>query len=332
MPLPGFMNKLPDFEEKASSLIHVAAGIIRDESGRVLLSQRPEGKHLAGTWEFPGGKCEPGESWSRALERELHEELGIQASQISPYLTLTHAYCEHTVRLVLLEVGQVGGRPHGREGQALRWVEPTEMKSLEMPCADRPIVKALNISPHYAISPDPGHVGGIDAVLDWAESALAGGMRLLQLRAHSLAESELVELAWQFGRLAHDHGASWLLNGPARLALELGADGVHLTTRALMSARVRPLPEEKLVIASCHDRLELAQAGAIGVDMACVSPVAPTASHPQAEPLGWTGLAKLCELAPVPIFALGGMLPDDLQTARSHGAFGVAGIRRFVHR
>ncbi len=326
------MNLTPDFKDQSSAVIQVAAAIIRDDSGRILLSQRAAGKHLAGTWEFPGGKCEPGESWNRALERELHEELGIRASEITPYLTLTHAYPECTVRLVLLEVGRVQGRAHGREGQALRWADPTELPGLDMPAADRPIIKALSISPHYAISPEPQHPGDMSSVLDWAERSLAAGMRLLQLRAHSISEPELAELGLRFGVIARDHGALWLLNGPSRLALELGADGVHLTARALMSAKARPLPENKLVIASCHHRRELAQAGAIEADLACVSPVEHTSSHPHSEPLGWGGLARLCELAPVPVFALGGMSPDDLGTARRHGAFGVAGISGFACR
>ena len=323
------MNRSPDSRDIASAAIQVAAAIIRDESGRILLSQRPTGKHLAGTWEFPGGKCEPGESWNRGLERELHEELGIRSSQIMPYLTLTHTYPEHTVRLALFEVGRVEGRLHGREGQALRWADLTELPLLDMPAADRPIVKALSISPHYAISPEPDHIGGVGALLDWAEHSMAGGMRLLQLRAHSLPEPELAELGLRFGELARNHGALWLLNGPPGLALELGADGVHLTAHALQTAKSRPLPEDKLVIASCHHRQDLAHAGAIGADLACVSPVEYTSSHPQAKPMGWSGLARLCERTPVPVFALGGMSPDDLDSARRHGAFGVAGISGF---
>ena len=322
------MANEPEHREQGG-IIRVAAGLIRDRDGRILLSQRPAGKHLAGTWEFPGGKCEPDESWAGALERELHEELGVRVDRITPCLTLTHTYPEHTIRLALLEVGRVAGRVHGREGQALRWVEPDDLDSLDMPAADRPIVKALTLSPYYAITPDPSRMGGADAVLDWAEQAMANGARLLQLRAHSLAKEELSDLGYRLDALAKRCGARWLLNGSAALALELGADGVHLSGRALRQSKFRPLAEDKLVIASCHDTDELSRAGAIGADLVCVSPVRPTRSHPEAEPLGWSGLEVLCERSPLPVFALGGLAPGDLDKARGHGAFGVAGITGF---
>ncbi len=310
--------------------IRVAAGVIRDRSGNILLSQRPAGKHLAGTWEFPGGKCDADESAAQALIRELDEELGIQVESAAPLLALTHAYPERTVQLILMEVAAYRGHAHGREGQALRWVAAHELDALEMPAADRPIVKALSIDPRYAITPDPADLGGPSGLLEWADTAFAAGHRLMQLRAHSLGSAALTDLAGRFGALARRHGAQWLLNGPPELALELGADGVHLTGRALAETGTRPLPEDRLVMASCHDRHDLAQAGRIGADLVCLSPVGNTGSHPDAAPMGWAGLQALIRHAPLPVFALGGMAPDDLDQARRHGAFGVAGISAFA--
>jgi 8-oxo-dGTP diphosphatase len=315
--------------QDAAKSISVAAGLIRDELGRILLAQRPPGTHLAGTWEFPGGKCDPGERPDQALVRELDEELGVRVDSASPLLALTHAYPERTIRLILFEVTALRGEPRGCEGQALRWVPADELATLDMPPADRPIITALGLQPHYAITPDPVRVGGPDAVLAWARASLAAGHRLFQLRAHALEPDQLASLGRRLGQLVRSHDARWLLNGPAELALALDADGVHLSARALMACTRRPVPRDRVVIASCHDRVELERAGELGADLVCLSPVAETASHPAAQPLGWAGLESLCVHSPLPVFALGGLGPSDLHRARRHGAFGVAGISGF---
>lgn len=310
----------------------VAAGVVRDEHGRILLAERPDGKHLAGTWEFPGGKCESGESAHEALVRELREELDIEVLESSPLLSLTHDYAEKTVRLLLREVQAWRGTPVGLEGQPLRWARLDEMADLSMPAADRPMIRVMGLEPLYSISADPAELGGIEAfVADW-ERRLDAGYRLLQLRAHSLERGELADVARRCGELARDYGARWLLNGPVEIALASAADGVHLTARALMRDARRQVPEHLLLAASCHGIDELKRAGELGADFVCLSPVRPTASHPEAAALGWPGFAALCRHSPVPVMALGGLSIDDLETARGQGAFGVAGISGFADR
>ncbi|NEZ04760.1 Nudix family hydrolase [Wenzhouxiangella sp. XN201] len=314
---------------RSSERVQVVAGVLRDAEGRILLAQRPAGKHLAGTWEFPGGKREPGESAPAALARELAEELGIRVESVSPWLTLTHAYPEIVVRLQLYTVDGWHGRPHGCEGQSLKWVTNTEMHSLPMPAADRPIVRAFTIDDRYAITPDPRESEGRESLLDWARAALGRGIRLFQLRAKSLDETALAGLGREFGRLMAEADARWLLNGPPELAAEVGADGVHLDAARLNRLPARPLSGEFLVAASCHDEAALARAGELALDFVTVSPVQPTASHPGADTLGWDGFGCLCRCSPLPVFALGGVTPADLPLAREHGGFGVAGIRAF---
>lgn len=313
-----------------SDPIVVVAGILRDRQGRVLLARRPAGKHLAGTWEFPGGKCDPDESPEAALARELKEELGIGIPASEPLLTLTHDYPDRRIRLLLRTVADHRGRPRGLEGQELAWVAPADLHRYDMPPADRPIVKALALDGRYAITPNPTSPRGRERLVEWAEQCLAGGIGLIQLRAPLLEPHELADLATCFGPVVRRHGGRWLLNGPPELAEAAGANGVHLNARRLMSLARRPLADDRLVIASCHDAGELERAGAIGADFVTVSPVRPTPSHPQAVPLGWPGLARMCEVSPLPVFALGGLDADDLGRARRHGAFGVAGIRGFA--
>ena len=99
--------------------LDVVAGIIQDNQARFLLSQRPAHKHQGGRWEFPGGKVEPGETPAAALSRELEEELGIQAIDSVPFMTIDHDYPDLSVRLMFRQVTRWAGEPHGREQQPL---------------------------------------------------------------------------------------------------------------------------------------------------------------------------------------------------------------------
>ena len=124
-------------------IIHVVAAALVDGDGRVLLAQRPEGKSLAGLWEFPGGKLEPGESPEAALERELAEELGIAAPDLAPFTFVSFAYPDFHLVMLLYWCRAWAGQPEGRDGQALRWERPAAMPGLPMPPADVPLVEAL---------------------------------------------------------------------------------------------------------------------------------------------------------------------------------------------
>lgn len=123
----------------------VSAVAMVDADGRVLLNQRPEGKHLAGMWEYPGGKVEAGESPEAALIREIREELGVELCThcFAPLGFVSHAY-EHFHLLMLLYVAhRWEGIPQSREQQALTWKRPSEMRSMPMPPADVPLIHVL---------------------------------------------------------------------------------------------------------------------------------------------------------------------------------------------
>lgn len=122
--------------------VHVVAGVLRDARGRVLLARRTEGRDLAGLWEFPGGKVEPGESPEDALVRELREELGVEAEVGAPVACVP---LESPGRRLLLDVREVAfsGLPRGLEGQALAWVPLRKLSDYPMPPADVPVVAEL---------------------------------------------------------------------------------------------------------------------------------------------------------------------------------------------
>ncbi|SEA31640.1 (deoxy)nucleoside triphosphate pyrophosphohydrolase [Rubrimonas cliftonensis] len=126
-------------------LVLVAACALVDPDGRVLLAQRPEGKALAGLWEFPGGKLEPGETPEACLIRELAEELGVDtwASCLAPLSFASHGYDDFHLLMPLYVCRRWAGTAQGREGQALAWVQPRRLADYPMPPADRPLVAAL---------------------------------------------------------------------------------------------------------------------------------------------------------------------------------------------
>jgi mutator protein MutT len=125
--------------------IHVVAAAVIDARGRVLIAQRPAGKHLAGMWEFPGGKVEPGEARVDALRRELEEEIGIVIEMPRPLLRLTHTYSYGEVLLDVWVVRRYRGTPRSLDGQALRWCSRASLGTAGLLPADRPIVGALRL-------------------------------------------------------------------------------------------------------------------------------------------------------------------------------------------
>lgn len=127
-------------------LILVSAAALIDSEGRVLLAQRPAGKHLAGTWEFPGGKVETGESPEVALIRELQEELSINTGRacLAPIAFASHSYAHAHIVLMLFACRKWQGRPAPMAGSALKWVRPRDMFALDMPPADLPLIGQLD--------------------------------------------------------------------------------------------------------------------------------------------------------------------------------------------
>ena len=126
-------------------VVLVAAVALIDADGRVLLARRPEGKPLAGLWEFPGGKLDPGETPEAALIRELGEELGIDvaASCLAPFTFTSHSYPDFHLLMPLYLCRKWQGIPVAREGQRLAWVRPERLGEFAMPPADKPLVAML---------------------------------------------------------------------------------------------------------------------------------------------------------------------------------------------
>jgi 8-oxo-dGTP diphosphatase len=133
----------------------VVAAVIRDGNGRVLLTRRPDGKHMGGLWEFPGGKIEDGESPADALVRELAEELGVTIAVGPPMTFAVHEEPELRILLLFYSAEIVGGEPCGDEGQAIAWVSPRELASYPTPPADAALVAHLASLDHHEVQDLP---------------------------------------------------------------------------------------------------------------------------------------------------------------------------------
>ncbi len=322
-----------------TKIVEVAAAVLQKPDGSFLLAQRPEGKAYAGYWEFPGGKIEPGETPYHALVRELREELGITVTTAYHWLTRVFTYPHATVRLNFFRVTAWGGELHPHEGQQLAWQSPPtltlshegERKQFvrnvsvsPVLSANAPILRALQLPSLYAIS-NAAELGS-DEFLQRLQQALRNGLRLVQMREKNLPRAALRELSLRVLELAHAYGALVLINGDIELAQEIGADGVHLNSAQLAALSTRP--DLEWCAASCHSVDELQLTVEMGLDFAVLSPVLPTQSHPGAAHLGWQAFATMAAGSAIPVYALGGLIQDDMEAAWQHGAHGIALLRQ----
>ena len=313
---------LPDY----SDYLHVAAAVIEDRFGRILLARRPEHLHQGGLWEFPGGKIEEGEDTRQALVRELEEEVGIRVSRAMPLIRIPYAYPDRKVLLDIWRVSAFDNQAHGAEGQIIEWVEPERLRDYEFPAANRPIVTAAMLPSRYLITPEPGDVEHWPIFLTSLGALIDGGIRLVQLRAKQLNRNEFSQLAKDVIALGREKGVTVLLNSSIDCARELGADGVHLSSSRLQHLQQCPRDYDGWLAASCHSLDELRRAMSCGVDFAVVSPIKPTGSHPGVSPIGWSDFQCFTELSGIPLFALGGMSESDIETAWLYGGQGIAAI------
>lgn len=307
----------------ARPVIRVACGVLCRADGRVLMAQRPEGKIAAGWWEFPGGKIEADESPRAALARELHEELGVSLRAAQPLIRFAHDYSNRRVLLDTWLVTAFDGEPCSREGQAFRWLPVAELAAQDpvLPTV-APIAAALRLPGHYVFTPATAE---LPALLLGLPRLPAGA--LLRLRLRGCPAARYVEVASALLAATRPLGLKLILDDPD-LVTRLGADGWHADSRRLMALGARP-QGPGLCLASVHDGAQLQQALRLGFDAAVLGPVSPTASHPGHPGLAWDGFEALRGTLPLPVFAIGGLGPAQLDQARQHRAQGLAGISAY---
>ncbi len=321
--------------------IDVAVAILQREDGHVLWCQRPEGKPYAGYWEFPGGKLEVGETPWQALVREIHEELGIEALEGGPWFVIEHDYPHALVRLHLYRVWRFSGEPQAREGQAFCWdaILPKHSAAVSpiLP-ATEPVLPRMALPSYYLLS-DIEAVGLRAYCRKLIDFSKKFGYFLLQLREFSMSPREQVRaLEWLLGIQA-EVDMHLVIHASCDAALELALSkgvnkhvGLHLPERLLASQDERFNREHWLLqTAATHSVEAMNQAFVRGVDAVVLGTVLQTPSHPEkTDLLGWNGFGDMAKHAKLPVYAVGGMLPELRLEAAKLGAHGLA-MQRAIH-
>ena len=303
--------------------VHVAVAVIENAQGEFLIAKRPNHVHMGGYWEFPGGKVESDETVFMALQREIREELGLHIDSAVPFMRIPFQYPEKSVVLDVWRVTEYSGSAMPMENQMLQWVSLSDISSYTFPPANRSILTALQLPERLLIT---GVFQTPEECLYRTQRAVEHyGITGVQLRAPQLSGSEYRAVAALLGAYCAQKKIQFFVNTQSSTGAE-GVTGLHLTTRRLLQQGTTQREDGLLLSAACHDDKELAMALAASVDFVLFSPIKPTSSHPDAVAKGWSALKQLISNCPVPVYALGGMLDDDLVLARQCGAQGIAAI------
>ncbi|NOQ34484.1 MAG: Nudix family hydrolase [Methylococcaceae bacterium] len=305
--------------------LHVAVGVIKNSENRILIAKRADKAHQGGLWEFSGGKVEADENVFEALKRELAEELAITINSANPLIQIRHHYQDLSVLLDVWEVTDFTGTAHGKEGQPIKWVALENLADYQFPAANKAIIKAAQLPRCYAILDDANKT----ALLPNLQKILNNRVKLIQARLKNLDAVEVEQFLAQALPLCKQHQAKLLINSGVIHAAKIKADGLHLTSADLMKLEKRSAIQG-LLAASCHNLQQLQHAEKIGVDFAVLAPILPTLTHPNAKTLGWQLMSELIEQVNIPVFALGGIVMNDMPQVQFSGAQGIAGIRAFL--
>jgi len=184
----------------------------------------------------------------------------------------------------------------------------------------------MPLPPHYLITPA---VDNETEFLAGLEHSLQAGIKLLQFKNKNMSTADYLTLAKKLLAIAHAYDCRVLLTSSPEEVAQLGADGLHIDSQSLTNYPSRPLPEPYLIAASCHSADALRKAQNIEASFALISPVKQTNSHPDLAPLGWEGFSVLTNQFILPIFALGGVSPDDEDDAINAGGQGIASTRGY---
>ena len=285
--------------------------------GKVLVGWRQAGQHQGNKHEFPGGKVELGESPEQACRREIYEEVGIGLKDWHVFDVISHEYDDLMVNLhvfsayvpsELLELIQ----------PPWAWYSRDQLAQLNFPKANAVILARLIWSHLIKISEQLNDLPQLDDLLYWRMDAPQISVIEQQLQGLNTEQVQQVILNIHV----------WQQLSPT---LQSKIHTLHLKQSQLMQLKKGDLPVSKRVIAACHDAVSLQQAHVIGCDAVLLSPVQPTTTHPSARILGWQGFADLASHSQLPVFALGGVAPADVEQAQKHHAYGLAGIAQFKH-
>ena len=295
--------------------IRAALGIL--QKGKRVLLQRLTTVHNARYWSFPGGELELGEEPALALSRILLEELGLRATQVSPFMKVSWRYPRHQVHLSVFTVNAKSGAalPAGNAlGANTKWWHLEELP--RMPPANNAILNSMKLPPVMAVTPLL-ETGTTASFLKVVEPCLQQGLKLIYLRGAGMAKRPYLKLLQALQDMCLQYDAIVLRD--ARHGI-VANQALHLAVEQQRSA----IASDTWLSASCHNKREATTAKSKGANILLASPVLRTDSHPQRRALGWKRFQRIADDCDLPCYALGGMEFSHLHRAKQHGARGIA--------
>jgi len=211
-------------KKKDLPLVNVAVAVIQSEDGYVLMAERPYGKESSGSWEFPGGKFELGESAEQALAREIYEELGIKPKMAYPWISYKFAYPNKRVKLHVFRIFNWEGTPSGREGQRISWEDSGAIRVSPLLPANNHILEVIKLPLLYILTntSQSSMVKFMEVLVKLFEQ----GVRLIQVCTRHMNPEQLTQVTRPIVKLAHHYGAKVLISGSESVALRSSADSI----------------------------------------------------------------------------------------------------------
>ncbi|MFP6680808.1 MAG: NUDIX domain-containing protein [Gammaproteobacteria bacterium] len=297
--------------------VQVVAGVIRGSDGKILICLRPKHLDQGGFWEFPGGKREPGERRFEALRRELKEELDIEITRATPLLRLSHEYSTKTVELDVWDVSAWRGHAKGAEGQLIEWVSASALENYNFPAANRTIIKAARLSrviftmPDLAASPTT-----VSARLKLWFDAGARCFVMDSATIDSYLEGELLaEISDTFPTCR----AKLVVLQTDHRALKLAGVGSDSAVRRRRDELMCTFIDGNV----CRNAHDVERAESSGAELILIGPVGSAGSEPEENSIDWGEAARLAAKTSIPVYAFGGLRPEDVQPSIKAGCQGV---------
>ncbi|MCI3880164.1 NUDIX domain-containing protein [Acinetobacter higginsii] len=294
--------------------VDVAIAILLHKT-KVLVGWRQANQHQGNKHEFPGGKVEPGESPEQACRREIYEEVGIGLKEWHAFDVIRHEYEDIIVNLHLFHA-YVPDELLNLIHQPWAWYNRDQLIDLNFPKANTVILQRLSWPHLIKISDQIDALPQQEALLYWRTQT-----------------DDIEQIEQQLDALKVDQLRKLIVNvdlwQKLSVKLQNKIQTIHLKQSQLMSLSKGGLVVGKRFIAACHDAVSLQHAQHIGCDAVLLSPIHATETHPETKVLGWDRFQELAQNSDIPVFALGGLAPADLEQAQKHHAYGLAGIRQF---
>ena len=302
------------------NIVRAAAAVIQRQDGFLLMAQRPPGRGWSGWWEFPGGKIEENESPFEALQRELKEEINISANDATLWFERSYIYPDKKVYIYFFKVTDWTGEITSCENQLLDWQNPSYPSVAPILPTNLFVLKSILLPPVYAIT----NIAEMGETLffERLKIKLEEGLKMIQVREKNLPYQDVKRIAQKILDLAKPYQAKVLVNENEKLALDIGADGVHYPSDSLSQLKQRP--NFSICSTSCHNLEELMMAQDLNMSFAVLSPIQKTESHPTIDPVGWDFFSECANKLDIPIYALGGMTQETLATSWRYGGHGIA--------